>query len=164
MHMSREARGKQAALQYACDIATGRCKERSLTRTCFSFLPETELAKAGALVLKAFELAVMGEPGGTPCPLLMASATADCPGDPTAVAVWVPVATTAAHGTSIACNLSLSLCLVQSAMACFEQVNWCLSSVVGNVKVAACGRKTPAFSTSQDAALHSLWGVMQAIV
>lgn len=55
-----------------------------------------ELANAGALVLKALELAVMGDPGGTPCPLLMALATADCPGDPTAKAVWVPAATAAA--------------------------------------------------------------------
>ena len=55
-----------------------------------------ELAKAGALVPTAFELDVMGAPGGTPCPLLMALATADCPGDPTAVAVSVPVATAAA--------------------------------------------------------------------
>ena len=56
-----------------------------------------ELAKAGALVLTALELAVIGAPGGTPCPLLMALATADCPGDPTAMAVWVPVATAAAE-------------------------------------------------------------------
>ena len=55
-----------------------------------------ELAKAGALVLMALELAVMGEPGGTPCPLLMALATADWPGEPTAVALCWPVATAAA--------------------------------------------------------------------
>lgn len=56
-----------------------------------------ELAKAGALVLKALDSEVMGEPGGTPCPLLMALASAACPGPPTALADWVPVATTAAH-------------------------------------------------------------------
>lgn len=56
-----------------------------------------ELEKAGALVLIALELEVMGPPGGTPIPLLMAVATADCPGDPTAVAVCMPVATAAAE-------------------------------------------------------------------
>jgi len=39
-----------------------------------------ELAKAGALVVKAVDSEVMGEPGGTPCPLLMALASAACPG------------------------------------------------------------------------------------
>ena len=68
-----------------------------LALTCFNFLPELmELAKAGASVPTALELEVMGAPGATPRPLLMALATADCPGDPTAVAVSVPVATAAA--------------------------------------------------------------------
>ncbi len=58
-----------------------------------------ELAKAGALVLMALDSEVMGEPGGTPCPLLTALANAGCPGEPTAVAVCVPVATAAAHST-----------------------------------------------------------------
>ena len=52
---------------------------------------------AGALVPTALELEVIGAPGGTPTPLFMALATADCPGDPTAVAVSVPVATAAAE-------------------------------------------------------------------
>ena len=55
-----------------------------------------ELAKAGALVATALELAVIGAPAGTPCPVLMALATADWPGDPIAVADSVPVATAAA--------------------------------------------------------------------
>lgn len=54
--------------------------------TCLSFLPEMELAKAGALVAKALDSEVMGEPGGTPCPLLMALASAACPGLPTTLA------------------------------------------------------------------------------
>lgn len=56
--------------------------------TCFSFLPtDAALAVAGALLLMALALAVTGDPGGTPVPLLTADAVAGCPGDPTAVAV-----------------------------------------------------------------------------
>lgn len=79
-----------------------------------------ELAKAGAFVLIALELEVMGAPRGTPCPLLMAVATADCPGDPTAVAVRVPVATAAAESQNTwwissiltIAIIMLSLCLL----------------------------------------------------
>jgi len=56
-----------------------------------------ELAKAGALVVKALDSEVMGEPGGTPCPLLMALASAACPGLPTTLALCVPVTTAAAY-------------------------------------------------------------------
>ena len=56
-----------------------------------------ELAKAGALVVKALDSEVMGEPGGTPCPLLMALSSAACPGLPTALADCVPVTTAAAY-------------------------------------------------------------------
>ena len=55
-----------------------------------------EEAKAGALVLTALDSAVMGEPGGTACPLLTALANAGCPETPTALADCVPVTTTAA--------------------------------------------------------------------
>ena len=56
--------------------------------TCFSFLPtDAALAVAGASVLVALALEVMGEPGGTPVPLFTADAVAGCPGEPTAVAV-----------------------------------------------------------------------------
>lgn len=81
-----------------------RCRlvhtEQCEVTTCFSFLPtDAALAVAGALVLTALALEVTGEPGGTPVPLLMADAVAAWPGEPTAVAVWDPVAVAAAPDT-----------------------------------------------------------------
>lgn len=52
-------------------------------------------AVAGALVLTALAPAMTGEPGGTPVPLFTADAVAGCPGEPTAVALCVPVAVAA---------------------------------------------------------------------
>ena len=68
--------------------------------TCFNFRPtDAAFAVAGALVLTAWALEVIGEPGGTPVPLFTADAVAGCPGEPTAVALCVPVAVAAVTHT-----------------------------------------------------------------